>query len=130
MSSRQVLTLKYRPRTFAELLIQDHVKNTLIRAIENNRLANAYLFAGPRGVGKTTTARILAKSLNCLSYRQPTVTPCNQCSACVEIAESRSMDVLEIDGASNRGIDQVRELRENIKYAPASFRYKIGRAHV
>ncbi|MEO0023472.1 MAG: DNA polymerase III subunit gamma/tau [candidate division WOR-3 bacterium] len=125
MSSRQVLTLKYRPRTFAELLIQDHVKNTLIRAIENNRLANAYLFAGPRGVGKTTTARILAKSLNCLSYRQPTVTPCNQCSACVEIAESRSMDVLEIDGASNRGIDQVRELRENIKYAPASFRYKV-----
>lgn len=125
MSSRQVLTLKYRPRTFAELLIQDHVKNTLIRAIESNRLANAYLFAGPRGVGKTTTARILAKSLNCLSYSQPTVTPCNQCSACVEIAESRSMDVLEIDGASNRGIDQVRELRENIKYAPASFRYKV-----
>ncbi len=125
MPSRQVLTLKYRPRNFAELLIQDHVKNTLIRAIENNRLANAYLFAGPRGVGKTTTARILAKSLNCLAYSQPTVTPCNQCSACVEIAESRSMDVLEIDGASNRGIDQVRELRENIKYAPASFRYKV-----
>jgi len=125
MAQRQVLTLKYRPRTFAELLIQDHVKNTLTRAIENNRLANAYLFAGPRGVGKTTTARILAKSLNCLSYPQPTVTPCNQCSACVEIAESRSMDVLEIDGASNRGIDQVRELRENIKYAPSSFRYKV-----
>jgi DNA polymerase-3 subunit gamma/tau len=125
MSDRQVLTLKYRPRTFAELLIQDHVKNTLIKAIENDRLANAYLFAGPRGVGKTTTARILAKSLNCLSYDRPTVNPCNHCSACVEIAESRSMDVLEIDGASNRGIDQVRELRENIKYAPASFRYKV-----
>jgi DNA polymerase-3 subunit gamma/tau len=125
MPERQVLTLKYRPRAFDELLIQDHVKNTLIKAIENNRLANAYLFAGPRGVGKTTTARILAKSLNCLSYDRPTVTPCNHCSACVEIAESRSMDVLEIDGASNRGIDQVRELRENIKYAPASFRYKV-----
>jgi len=125
MPSRQVLTLKYRPRTFAELLIQDHVKNTLTRAIEHNRLANAYLFAGPRGVGKTTTARILAKSLNCLSFNQPTTTPCNTCSACVEIAESRSMDVLEIDGASNRGIDQVRELRENIKYAPASLRYKV-----
>lgn len=125
MTARQVLTLKYRPRSFAELLIQDHVKNTLIKAIENNRLANAYLFAGPRGVGKTTTARILAKSLNCLSYDKPTITPCNRCSACVEIAESRSIDVLEIDGASNRGIDQVRELRENIKYAPASFRYKV-----
>ncbi|MGQ9708313.1 MAG: DNA polymerase III subunit gamma/tau [bacterium] len=125
MPRRQVLTLKYRPQSFAELLIQDHVKNTLTRAIEHNRLANAYLFAGPRGVGKTTTARILAKSLNCLSYDRPTITPCNTCSACVEIAESRSMDVLEIDGASNRGIDQVRELRENIKYVPASLRYKV-----
>ncbi|NPV14617.1 DNA polymerase III subunit gamma/tau [candidate division WOR-3 bacterium] len=125
MLTRKVLTLKYRPQTFAELLIQDHVRNTLTRAIELNRLANAYLFSGPRGVGKTTTARILAKSLNCLSFDKPTTTPCNQCSACVEIAESRSMDVLEIDGASNRGIDQVRELRENIKYSPASLRYKI-----
>ncbi|MCL6466167.1 MAG: DNA polymerase III subunit gamma/tau [candidate division WOR-3 bacterium] len=125
MSTRKVLTLKYRPQTFAELLIQDHVRNTLTRAIELNRLANAYLFSGPRGVGKTTTARILAKSLNCLSFDKPTTTPCNQCSACIEIAASRSMDVLEIDGASNRGIDQVRELRENIKYAPASLRYKV-----
>lgn len=125
MDRRQVLTLKYRPQTFAELLIQDHVKNTLMRAIEHNRLANAYLFAGPRGVGKTTSARILAKSLNCLASDKPTITPCNQCSACVEITQSRSLDVLEIDGASNRGIDQVRELRENIKYAPASLRYKV-----
>ncbi len=125
MPAREVLTLKYRPQTFAELMLQDHVRNTLVRAIEHNRLANAYLFAGPRGVGKTTTARILAKCLNCLSFDHPTVTPCNQCSACVEIAESRSMDVLEIDGASNRGIDQVRELRENIRYSPASLRYKI-----
>jgi len=121
----KVLTLKYRPQTFAELLVQDHVKRTLVKAIERKRLANAYLFAGPRGVGKTTTARILAKSLNCLSFEQPTTTPCNECTSCIEIAASRSMDVLEIDGASNRGIDQVRELRENIKYAPASLRYKV-----
>ncbi len=125
MTAHKVLTLKYRPQTFDELLIQDHVRNTLKRAIERNRLANAYLFAGPRGVGKTSTARILAKSLNCLATDKPTVTPCNKCSACVEITESRSMDVLEIDGASNRGIDQVRELRENIKYSPASLRYKV-----
>lgn len=121
----KVLTLKYRPQTFAELLLQDHVKSTLIRAIEQKRFANAYLFAGPRGVGKTTTARIFAKSLNCLSYPEPTVTPCGRCSACVEIQSSRSMDVLEIDGASNRGIDQVRELRENVRYVPASLRFKV-----
>ncbi|MBN2536929.1 DNA polymerase III subunit gamma/tau [candidate division WOR-3 bacterium] len=125
MSDRSVLTLKYRPRSLDELLVQDHVRHTLARAIERGRLANAYLFAGPRGVGKTTTARILAKSINCLSFDKPTVHPCNTCSACLEIAESRSMDVLEIDGASNRGIDQVRELRENIKYAPASLRCKL-----
>ncbi len=125
MAGEKVLTLKYRPQTFDELLIQDHVRNTLKKAIQRNRLANAYLFAGPRGVGKTTTARILAKSLNCLSFEKPTVSPCNKCSACIEIAESRSMDVLEIDGASNRGIDQVRELRENTKYSPTSLRYKV-----
>jgi DNA polymerase-3 subunit gamma/tau len=123
--SNQVLTLKYRPQTFDELLVQDHVSGTLKKAIENQRFANAYLFAGPRGVGKTTTARILAKSLNCLSYDAPTTTPCNKCSACTEIAASRSMDVLEIDGASNRGIDQIRELRENIRYAPSSLRCKV-----
>jgi len=125
MSVRRVLTLKYRPQTFDELLVQDHVKRTLSKAIEQQRFANAYLFAGPRGVGKTTTARILAKSLNCLEFKQPTTTPCNKCSACTEIAASRSMDVLEIDGASNRGIDQVRELRENIRYAPSSLRFKV-----
>lgn len=123
--SSKVLTLKYRPGTFAELLVQDHVKRTLTRAIEQKRFANAYLFAGPRGVGKTTTARILAKSLNCLSFKEPTVFPCGKCTACIEIQGSRSMDVLEIDGASNRGIDQVRELRENIKYAPSSLRFKV-----
>ncbi len=125
MTDRAPLTLKYRPRTFDELLIQDHVRTTLKRALERGRFANAYLFAGPRGVGKTTAARILAKSLNCLSHDKPTTEPCGTCSACVEIAQSRSMDVLEIDGASNRGIDQIRELRENIKYSPASLRYKV-----
>jgi DNA polymerase III subunit gamma/tau len=119
----KVLTLKYRPQRFDELLVQDHVRDTLKRAIEKKRLANAYLFCGPRGVGKTTTARILAKSLNC--EKGPTVSPCGQCSACVEITNGRSLDVIEIDGASNRKIDDVRELRENIKYLPSAGRYKI-----
>src|SRR5512136_1917021 len=121
--ARSVLTLKYRPQRFDELLVQDHVRDTMKRAIEKNRLANAYLFCGPRGVGKTTTARILAKSLNC--EKGPTVSPCGQCSACVEIANGRSLDVIEIDGASNRKIDDVRELRENIKYLPTAGRYKV-----
>jgi DNA polymerase-3 subunit gamma/tau len=119
----KVLTLKYRPQRFDELLVQDHVRDTLKRAIEKNRLANAYLFCGPRGVGKTTTARILAKSLNC--EEGPTVTPCNKCPFCVEITASRSMDVIEIDGASNNSVNDVRELRENARYTPSSGRYKI-----
>lgn len=121
--SYQVLSLKYRPQSLDELWDQEHVKLTLKNAIEKNRVANAYLFCGPRGVGKTTTARILAKSLNC--EKGPTVKPCNVCSSCKEITLSRSMDVLEIDGASNRGIDQIRELRENVKYVPSNSRYKI-----
>ena len=119
----KVLTLKYRPQRFDELLVQDHVRDTLKRAIEKKRLANAYLFCGPRGVGKTTTARILAKSLNC--EKGPTVFPCGECSACVEITNGRNLDVIEIDGASNRKIDDVRELRENIKYLPTAGKYKI-----
>ena len=119
----KVLTLKYRPQRFDELLVQDHVRDTMKRAIERNRLANAYLFCGPRGVGKTTTARILAKSLNC--EEGPTVTPCNKCPFCVEITASRSMDVIEIDGASNNSVNDVRELRENARYTPSSGRYKI-----
>ncbi len=121
--SGKILTLKYRPQTFDELWVQDHVRDTLKRAVARNRLANAYLFTGPRGVGKTTTARILAKSLNC--EKGPTITPCNRCSICLDITGSRSLDVLEIDGASNRGIEQVRELRENIRYAPSACRYKV-----
>ncbi|MFO7675484.1 MAG: DNA polymerase III subunit gamma/tau [bacterium] len=125
MSERRVLTLKYRPQTFAEIIVQDHVRDTLARAVTSNRVANAYLFAGPRGVGKTSTARILAKCLNCLESEAPTITPCGRCAACTEIATSRSLDVLEIDGASSRGIDEVRGLRESIKYAPAGLRFKV-----
>jgi DNA polymerase-3 subunit gamma/tau len=121
--ARNVLTLKYRPQRFDELLVQDHVRDTMKHAIEKNRLANAYLFCGPRGVGKTTTARILAKSLNC--EKGPTTNPCNKCSFCTEIAASRSLDVIEIDGASNNSVDDVRELRENARYTPSSGRFKI-----
>ncbi len=123
MTASRVLTLKYRPARLDELWVQDHVRVTLSRAIESGRLANAYLFTGPRGVGKTTTARILAKSLNCA--QGPTVTPCGVCAFCAEIAASRNLDVMEIDGASNRGIEQIRELRENIRYAPSAARFKV-----
>jgi DNA polymerase-3 subunit gamma/tau len=119
----RVLTLKYRPQRLDEIWIQDHVRDTLKRAIERNRLANAYLFCGPRGVGKTTTARILAKSLNC--EKGPTTMPCNECSFCTEITASRSLDVIEIDGASNNSVDDVRELRENARYTPSSGRFKL-----
>ncbi|RMD99556.1 MAG: DNA polymerase III subunit gamma/tau [Calditrichaeota bacterium] len=118
-----VMARKWRPKTFSEVIGQEHVTVTLENAIKNNRLASAYLFSGPRGVGKTTTARILAKALNC--EKGPTATPCNTCVACQEISEGRSIDVLEIDGASNRGIDEVRSLRESTRYTPSSLRYKI-----
>lgn len=118
-----VFSRKYRPQNFDELWAQDHVKLTLKNAVLKGKIAHAYLFAGPRGVGKTTTARILAKSLNC--EHGPTVSPCGKCPACQEITLSRSLDVLEVDGASNRQIDDIRDLRENIKYTPARGRYKI-----
>ncbi len=114
---------KYRPRDFKELIDQEHIATTLTNAIAQDNLAHAYLFAGPRGIGKTSTARILAKALNCV--KGPTASPCNACNSCVEIGEGRSMDVLEIDGASNRGIDEIRTLRENVKFAPSSSRFKI-----
>ena len=119
----QVLARKWRPFSFEEVVSQDHVKTTLTNAIKLNRIAHAYIFAGPRGVGKTTVARILARALNC--EQGPTPTPCNECTPCREIIEDRSMDVMEIDGASNRGIEDVRNIRENVKYAPVHGKYRI-----
>ena len=121
--SYQVFARKYRPQTFDDLVGQEHVTRTLKNAVEQNRLAHAYLFVGPRGIGKTSTARILAKALNCI--HGPTVTPCGVCDSCKEIAGGNSLDVLEIDGASNNGVEQVRELRDNVRYAPAKGKYKI-----
>jgi DNA polymerase III subunit gamma/tau len=119
-----VLARKYRPQTFEELVGQEHVSTTLIHALESKRLAHAYIFSGPRGCGKTTTARIVAKALNCA--KGPTPKPCGECAQCKEIATGASPDdVLEIDGASNRGIDQIRELRDTVKYSPARSRYRI-----
>src|SRR5580692_3186793 len=119
----QVIARKWRPQTFAEIVGQQHVTRTLQNAIETGRVAHAYIFSGARGVGKTTTARILAKALNCV--HGPTPEPCNDCDSCREIATGNSLDVLEIDAASNRGIDQVRELRDMVRYAPAGGRYKV-----
>jgi len=119
----QVLARKWRPQQFDEVVGQEHVTTTLKNAVEQNRLAHAYLFVGPRGIGKTSTARIFAKALNCVTG--PTVTPCDKCDNCKEITDGRSLDVLEIDGASNNGVEQVRELRETCRYAPARSRFKI-----
>ncbi|MBI2371934.1 MAG: DNA polymerase III subunit gamma/tau, partial [Deltaproteobacteria bacterium] len=115
--SYTVLARRYRPQTFEEVVGQEHVTRTLQNAIRQGRLAHAYLFAGARGVGKTTVARILAKALNCEQGVTP--TPCGACASCRGIAAGSSLDVQEIDGASNRGVDDVRELRENIKYLPS-----------
>jgi DNA polymerase-3 subunit gamma/tau len=118
-----VLARKWRPQRFEDVVGQPHVVQTLTNAISAGRIAHAYLFSGARGIGKTSVARILAKALNCA--RGPSPTPCNECASCKEITESASIDVFEIDGASNRGIDEIRELRENVRYLPAKGPYKI-----
>jgi len=121
--SYRVFARKYRPQTFEEVVGQEHITKTLQNAIASNRLAQAYLFVGPRGIGKTSTARILAKALNC--KKGPTTHPCGECDACREIAEGNNLDVLEIDGASNNTVDNVRDLRDNVAYAPTSGQFKI-----
>src|SRR5437016_14333411 len=119
----QVIARKYRPQTFADVVSQEHVKTTLENAIAQQRIAHGYIFSGQRGTGKTTVARILARCVNCV--QGPTVTPDGACASCLEIAQGNAPDVIEIDAASNRGINEMRELRENVRYRPVRDRYKV-----
>src|SRR5947209_16218987 len=119
----QVIARKYRPQNFGELIGQEHVKTTIENAINQNRIAHGYIFSGQRGTGKTTVARILARCLNCING--PTAKPCGVCASCLEIAQGNGVDVIEIDAASNRGINEMRELRDNVRYRPARDHYKV-----
>src|SRR5436189_1649064 len=123
--SYQVLARKYRPQRFSEVIGQDHVTRTLKNAIEQKRIALGYIFSGHRGIGKTTIARILAMALNCRSSESPVAEPCGVCESCTEVRAGNAVDVIEIDAATNRGIDEIRELREAARYRPARDRYKI-----
>src|SRR5271157_1134479 len=123
--SYQVLARKYRPQKFSDVIGQEHVTRTLKNAIEQGRIAHGYIFSGHRGIGKTTIARILAMALNCRSQEHPVSEPCGICDSCVEIRQGNAVDVIEIDAATNRGIDEIRELRDAARYAPSRDRYKI-----
>ena len=121
----EVIARKWRPQGFDDVIGQHHITDTLKNEISSGRIAHAFLFSGIRGIGKTSTARILAKALNCQQTDAPTTTPCNTCDSCRAITHGTATDVMEIDGASNRKIEHIRELRENIKFAPSKFRYKV-----
>lgn len=120
-----VLYRKYRPKTFAEVIGQEHIVQTLTNAVASGIISHAYLFSGPRGSGKTTIARLLAKSLNCQNRKKGEFEPCNQCSSCLEIRENRSIDLIEVDAASHRGIEEMRNLIEGVKFSPTKSKYKV-----
>jgi len=120
-----VLYRKYRPQTFSEIVGQEHVVKTLTNAISNGMVSHAYLFSGPRGSGKTTIARLLAKAVNCENRKSGAFEPCNKCNSCLEIMKGRSLDLIEIDAASHRGIDEIRELRDGIQFIPTKSKYKV-----
>ena len=120
-----VLYRKYRPQKFSEIIGQEHVVKTLTNAISKGMISHAYLFSGPRGSGKTTIARIFAKAINCQNRKDGEFEPCNNCSSCLEIIEGKALDLIEIDAASHRGIDEVRELRDGLKFAPTKTKYKV-----